>query len=58
MRVVHLIFMIAFPMAIHSQNPFIRHMYTADPSARVFGDRLYIYPSPTVLSGIHWGSSC
>lgn len=28
-----------------SQNPFIRHMYTADPSARVFNDTLYVFPS-------------
>lgn len=28
------------------QNPFIRHMYTADPSARVWADgRLYVYAS-------------
>ena len=26
-------------------NPIIRHMYTADPSARVFNDTLWIYPS-------------
>jgi len=26
-------------------NPLIRHMYTADPSARVFGERLYVYTS-------------
>lgn len=27
-------------------NPFIRHMYTADPSARVWDDgRLYVYAS-------------
>jgi len=29
----------------HAQNPFITHMYTADPSARVFDDTLYVYPS-------------
>lgn len=29
----------------YSQNPFITHMYTADPSARVFNDTLYVYPS-------------
>lgn len=29
----------------HSQNPFITHMYTADPSARVFNDTLFVYPS-------------
>lgn len=28
-----------------AQNPFITHMYTADPSARVFDDILYVYPS-------------
>lgn len=28
-----------------SQNPFITHIYTADPSARVFNDTLYVYPS-------------
>ncbi len=28
-----------------AQNPFINHMYTADPSARVFNDTLYVYPS-------------
>ena len=27
------------------QNPFITHMYTADPSAHVFNDTLYVYPS-------------
>lgn len=26
-------------------NPIITHMYTADPSARVFNDVLYLYPS-------------
>jgi beta-xylosidase len=28
-----------------AQNPFITHMYTADPTARVFNDTLYVYPS-------------
>ncbi len=28
-----------------AQNPFIKHIYTADPSARVFNDTLYVYPS-------------
>lgn len=27
------------------RNPFITHLYTADPSARVFHDTLYVYPS-------------
>lgn len=27
------------------QNPIINHLYTADPSARVIGDTLWLYPS-------------
>ncbi len=31
---------------VYEGNPLIRHMYTADPSARVWADgRLYVYPS-------------
>jgi hypothetical protein len=29
----------------HAQNPFITNQFTADPTARVFGDRVYVYPS-------------
>jgi hypothetical protein len=29
----------------NAQNPLIRNQFTADPTARVFGDRVYIYPS-------------
>jgi beta-xylosidase len=28
-----------------AQNPFITSQFTADPSARVFGNRVYVYPS-------------
>ena len=33
-----------------AQNPFILNQYTADPTARVFGNRLYVYPSHDILS--------
>ena len=33
-----------------AQNPFITDQYTADPSARVFGDRVYVYPSHDILA--------
>ncbi|HSC39519.1 MAG TPA: family 43 glycosylhydrolase, partial [Chitinophagaceae bacterium] len=33
-----------------SQNPLIRTMYSADPSARVFGDRVYVFPSHDILA--------
>lgn len=33
-----------------AQNPLIRTMYSADPSARVFGDRVYLFPSHDILA--------
>lgn len=33
-----------------AQNPLIRDQFTADPSARVFGDRVYIFPSHDILA--------
>lgn len=33
-----------------AQNPIIRTMYSADPSARVFGDRVYVFPSHDILA--------
>lgn len=33
------------PLNLSAQNPFITNQFTADPSARVFGDRVYVYPS-------------
>jgi hypothetical protein len=33
-----------------SQNPIIRDQFTADPSARVFGERVYVYPSHDILA--------
>ncbi|MDB5061886.1 MAG: family 43 glycosylhydrolase, partial [Mucilaginibacter sp.] len=39
----------SIPISKSPENPFIRHMYTADPSARVFKDgRLYVYASHDV----------
>ena len=33
-------------------KPLVSHIYTADPSAHVFNDRVYIYPSHDIDSGI------
>ena len=35
---------------LNAQNPLIRNQYSADPSARVFGDRVYVYPSHDILA--------
>jgi GH43 family beta-xylosidase len=40
-------------LSIHyssAQNPLIMDQFTADPSARVFGDRVYIFPSHDILA--------
>lgn len=43
--------------AIHigAQNPFIINQYTADPSARVFEGRVYVYPSHDIPCGAGQG---
>lgn len=33
-----------------TQNPFINNQFTADPSARVFNNRVYVYPSHDILA--------
>jgi len=33
-----------------AQNPLIRNMYSADPSARVFGGRVYVFPSHDIIA--------
>jgi hypothetical protein len=36
---------------IFAQNPIITNQFTADPSARVFEGRVYLYPSHDILAG-------
>ena len=36
-------------LASKSQNPVIRDQYTADPTARVFNGKVYLYPSHDIL---------
>ena len=49
-------YLIAFFLAlaliniVEAQNPIITDQYTADPSARVFGDKVYVYPSHDILA--------
>ena len=37
------------PLAAFAQNPVIRHIYSADPTARVFNDKVYVYPSHDIF---------
>lgn len=51
----HLVILIVLAGAIannlYAQNPIIRDQFTADPSARVFGDSVYLYPSHDIPAG-------
>lgn len=35
---------------LQAQNPFIRDQFTADPTARVFGNKVYVFPSHDILA--------
>ncbi|MCA0365639.1 MAG: family 43 glycosylhydrolase [Bacteroidetes bacterium] len=42
--------MTAIAVSLSAQNPIVRDQFTADPTARVFGDKIYVYPSHDVLA--------
>lgn len=50
MRIVCLIILVNVYNALLGQNPVIRTQYSADPTARVFDGRLYLYPSHDILA--------
>ncbi len=48
--VLQVAMLIAMATASRAQNPLIRDQFTADPSARVFNNRVYVYPSHDILA--------
>ncbi|MDF7808666.1 family 43 glycosylhydrolase [Pontiellaceae bacterium B12219] len=61
MRVLFIICVICFIGNLHAAeratNPFIKHMFTADPSAHVWDDgRLYVYPSTDIEGSTNYRS--
>ncbi len=43
---------VAFLVSMSAQNPIVRDQFTADPTARVFEGKLYLYPSHDIPSPI------
>ena len=43
------LFMFVLPFLVEAQNPIIRDQFTADPTARIFNDKVYLYPSHDIL---------
>jgi hypothetical protein len=44
------LFVLFLVQVVLAQNPIIRNQYSADPSARVFGGRVYIFPSHDIFA--------
>lgn len=49
LRIFSSLSMLLFAVVLGAQNPLVTHLFTADPTARVFEDKLYIYPSHDVV---------
>ena len=43
---------LCFASAALAQNPVIRDQFTADPTARVFEGKVYVYPSHDIISPV------
>ena len=41
--------MLAFSLVAEAQNPIVRDQFTADPTARVFNNKVYLYPSHDIM---------
>ena len=41
--------LLALPFTLAAQNPVIRDQFTADPTARVFNNKVYLYPSHDIV---------
>ena len=40
---------VGVPLMVVAQNPVIRDQFTADPTARVFNNKVYLYPSHDIV---------
>ena len=49
MKKIVLTLFLAVPLLASAQNPIIRDQFTADPTARVFNDKVYLYPSHDIF---------
>ena len=49
MKHLFLTLFLSVPLLSSAQNPIIRDQFTADPTARVFNDKVYLYPSHDIM---------
>lgn len=50
MKTILSLFLAVLTLSSFAQNPFIRDQFTADPTARVFNGKVYVYPSHDILT--------
>ena len=48
-RIAFSLLMTTMALTAGAQNPVIRGLYTADPTARVFNNKVYVYPSHDIV---------
>lgn len=46
---IPILLILLFSMKVNAQNPIIRDQFSADPTARVFNGKVYLYPSHDIL---------
>ena len=49
MKKICLSLLMSVPLVSMAQNPIIRDQFTADPTARVFNNKVYLYPSHDIV---------
>ena len=49
MKKLSLLLLLGVPLQLSAQNPIIRDQFTADPIARVFNNKVYLYPSHDIV---------
>ena len=54
MRKTTVAMLLLAPMLLAAQNPIISGQFNADPTARVFNDRVYVYPSHDIPAPEGW----
>ena len=49
MKILTIFLFIVAVLTVRAQNPIIRDQFTADPTARVFNNKVYLYPSHDIV---------
>lgn len=51
-KILALVLTLMVGTSVQAQNPIIHDQFTADPTARVFNNRIYLFPSHDIISPV------